>query len=400
MRRVHLGRSSLATLSAVVAVFAYACADDEATPGPLGVPDASLAETSAPEGGSTSDAGTDGASNGDTGAGDAAHEAATDAASDAAITSWSCGAFTEAPTWTVNAGFRAVVVAKGGAINQPVALAFATGVYGGLLYVVNQGDNVLRTVNTQTGAVNAFTAGAQWGGRAPTLLTTITWDEENTVDGQLYVGDQGTDSDGDSAVYRVGATGAASTYLVGPGYGLDDIYGLAFAPADGGYPQGLYITGDTVGGAPVHWGVFGSGSVDAGLAFSDAAGTQGIAFARLPAFGGVLLASRPNGGGFEGTNDVSRILADGGVGAPLASGIPGVHAVTYSKGGAFGQNVYVASWSTGKIFSIDAAGATTELASGLTLTNYDGNILAVSPDGNTMMVADRGQNRIVCIEPI
>jgi sugar lactone lactonase YvrE len=33
------------------------------------------------------------------------------------------------------------------------------------------------------------------------------------------------------------------------------------------------------------------------------------------------------------------------------------------------------------------------------LNNYDANIIAVSPDGNTMFVADYGDNRIVCVEP-
>jgi len=39
-------------------------------------------------------------------------------------------------------------------------------------------------------------------------------------------------------------------------------------------------------------------------------------------------------------------------------------------------------------------------ASGLSLTNYDGNILAFSPDGRVLYVADRPASRLVCIEPI
>ena len=39
-----------------------------------------------------------------------------------------------------------------------------------------------------------------------------------------------------------------------------------------------------------------------------------------------------------------------------------------------------------------------DLATGLSLTNYDGNILAFSPDGRVLFVADRSQSRIVCIE--
>ena len=33
-----------------------------------------------------------------------------------------------------------------------------------------------------------------------------------------------------------------------------------------------------------------------------------------------------------------------------------------------------------------------------TLTNYDANVLALSPDGRTLMVAYRLKGRIVCVE--
>ena len=59
-----------------------------------------------------------------------------------------------------------------------------------------------------------------------------------------------------------------------------------------------------------------------------------------------------------------------------------------------------ASWSTGQLLQIDPAGVVTELAAGLSLTNYDGNILAVSSDGNVLFVADRLAHQVVCIEAI
>ncbi|MBK6697107.1 MAG: hypothetical protein IPG50_33705 [Myxococcales bacterium] len=396
--RSHLSFLVLAVASSIFPTAFAACTDDDGTP-KLGSPDAATID--APPS-TTGDAGRGDATTVDattsdaktTDAGDASN---SDGAPDGAIR-YSCGAFSESPGWTVAAGFRAVVLAKDNGLNQPVALTFARGPYAGLLYVINQGDNVLRRIDTNTGVVSSFTAAAQWGAKAPVVLTTITWDEESVLDGQLYVGDQGGDGDGDSTIYRVGTSGTASTFVTGPGPGLDDIFGLSFAPKGSAYPQGLYATGDT-DGVGVDWGVYLS-TVDAGVAFSEVAGSEGISFVKLPSFGGTLLASRPAGGGYAGADEVSRLLADGGLGTPLATTLPGIHAVTYSTGGAFGGNVYVASWSTGKLTRIDSAGAQTELASGLTLTNYDGNILAVSPDGNTMMVADRGANRVVCIEPI
>lgn len=391
--RRHLSLLGLAAASSLVPTAFAACTDDDGNP-KLGSPDGGPLDAANSDTGATTDAGPGDVANADASTSDAAK---SDAGQDGAI-SYSCGAFSESPGWTVASGFRAVVVAKDNGLNQPVALTFARGPYGGLLYVVNQGDNVLRRIDTNTGVVSSFTAAAQWGAKAPVVLTTITWDEETVLDGQLYVGDQGGDGDGDSTIYRVGTSGTASTFVTGPGPGLDDIFGLSFAPKGGAYPQGLYATGDT-DGVGVDWGVYLS-TVDAGVAFSEVAGSEGISFVKLPSFGGTLLASRPAGGGYAGADEVSRLLADGGLGTPLATTLPGIHGVTYSTGGAFGGNVYVASWATGKLTRIDSAGAQTELASGLTLTNYDGNILAVSPDGNTMMVADRGANRVVCIEPI
>ena len=60
--------------------------------------------------------------------------------------------------------------------------------------------------------------------------------------------------------------------------------------------------------------------------------------------------------------------------------------------------MFAASWSTGQLLQIDPAGAVTDLATGLALTNYDANILAVSSDGNVLFVADRLAHQVVCIE--
>ena len=182
-----------------------------------------------------------------------------------------------------------------------------------------------------------------------------------------------------------------------PGDGMDDIYGLAFAPPGGAYMQGLYVTGDSDGSNP-DWGrVDASGTIHA---FSVVPGSEGIAFDPTGADGNSLWASRPAGGGYPGADEITPIDPSGAAGIAIATGLPGIHAVTFSTRGAFGAAMFAASWSSGRLLQIDGAGTVRELASGLSLTNYDSNILTVSSDGNVMFVADREANRVVCIEPI
>jgi len=308
--------------------------------------------------------------------------------------SYDCGAFSEAAGWDVRDGFRAVVVAdESDGLNQPVAATFAEGPFGGLLYVVNQGDNVLRSVDVATGDVQIVVATDAWD-NAPRLLTTIVWDEHDVFDGALYVGDQGSNADNNSRIYRVTSEGQATTFVEG-GYGLDDVYGLAFPPPGSEYATGLYVTGDTDGASP-DWGrIAKDGSI---TPFSEVAGAEGIAFDITGRYGDALWASRPDGGGYVGDDSVTPIDPAGLAGPALAAGLPGIHAVTFSPGGDFGKTMVAASWSTGRLMQIDPAGAVTELAAGLSLTNYDANILAVSSDGNVLFVADRLAHQVVCIE--
>lgn len=310
--------------------------------------------------------------------------------------SYDCGAFSEEAGWEVRDGFRAVIVAdESDGLNQPVAATFAEGPFGGLLYVVNQGDNVLRSVDVGTGAVEVVVATETWD-TAPRLLTTVVWDEHDVFDGGLYVGDQGSNGDDNSRIYRVTAEGEATTFVEG-GYGLDDVYGLAFPPPGSEYPAGLYVTGDTDGARP-DWGRIASdGTI---VEFSEVTGAEGIAFDITGRYSGALWASRPNGGGYAGDDTVTPIDPMGIAGPALASDLKGIHAVTFAPGGDFGEVMLAASWSTGQLLQIDPAGVVTELAAGLSLTNYDGNILAVSSDGNVLFVADRLAHQVVCIEAI
>lgn len=342
------------------------------------------------------DQGTDVASPVDAGA-EAEPEVAAEVATETPpATVHSCGGFSMPSNWTTAAGFRSAVVLEGAPLVQPVALAFAGGAFGDSdAFVVDQGAKTMFRLNAKTGAATPFVASDQWGA-TPALLTTLVWDRDNVFDGNLYVSDQGSDGDQDSVVFRVSAAGASSKFAMAPGAGMDDIYGLAFSPGPD-YPTGLYVSGDT-DGAIDGFGVIGAaGTV---TKFATFAGVEGLAIDKSGRFGGGLFAAMPAGGGYPGDDTVSRVNPDGTKATPpLAMALPGVHALVFAPAGPFGGDAYVASWASGKILRITPAGVVSELATGLSLTNYDGNVLAFSPDGRILFVADRERARIVCIEP-
>lgn len=310
---------------------------------------------------------------------------------------YSCRGFTSpANGLIVDPNYRATIVNTG--LDRPVALAFAGGAFGGKLYAVNQNGRTLASLDPDTGEATFLVAQNAWGARSPTRLTALVWDAEGIFDGNLYVGDQGDDDDGDSVIYRVTPAGEV-TLFASEGPGLDDVFALAFAPRSSAYLAGLYATGDSDNDGP-QWGRFDAKGT--GTAFSDVPGTQSIAFVPVAPLSGALLAARPNGGGFSGDNEIVRISASGERGDPLATGLAGIHAVTYSPGGAFGTAVYAASWNGGRVYRIDVSsagtGAAVEILRNLDLSEYDANAIAISPDGSALFVVDRGRNRVICVE--
>lgn len=326
---------------------------------------------------------------------DAPVDAMTDAPTDAAPVTYNCGAFTTAPTWTLSPGFHAVVVADAAdGLSQPVALTVAGGPFGGRLYVVNQGNGRVLSIDPATGDTTTLVSGAMWP-VAPTLLTAIVHDDQQAFDGNLYVGDQGSDADGDSRIYRVTAAGVATVFAAPPGPGLDDVFALAFSPG-GAYPPGLYVSGDTDGARP-DWGVFAAGGT--GTMWSELAGAETAAVDRAGTYGGGLWAARPAGGGYAGNDTIGKLAADGTALPPLVSALPGVHGLAFAPPGPFGGTLHAASWASGRLFSVSTTGVISDLATGLALTNYGANMLAFSPDGRVLYVADRSANRVVCIEP-
>lgn len=309
---------------------------------------------------------------------------------------YACGAFTEAPMgWTLADGLRAVVVADAAdGLVEPVGIAFARDEFGGDLYVSDQAAATVFRLDVATGETTTFAASAAFpmGAR---LLTAIVWDDAG-VGGSLYVSDSVTDGDQDAIVYRLDPSGAASIFVQAPGPGLDSIYAMAFAPP-GVTPQGLYVAGDT-DGPGADWGVFDRDGT--GLAFSEVTGIEGIAFDPAGRYGTGPIAARPNGGGYAGDGTLTPLDASGVAQTPLASDLGGVHANVVAPPGLFGGEMIAASWSTGTIFRVSITGEITTLVSGVALSNYDANVLAVSPDGRVLLVADRNASRIVCVEEL
>lgn len=310
---------------------------------------------------------------------------------------FACGDFSEAPAgWVLAPGLRAVVVADAAdGLEQPVGLTFAGREFGWKLFVSDQAAGTVWAVDPADGATSAF---AQRDAFEPDarLLTAIVWDAAPAFDGKLYVSDSGTDGDQDNVIFRLAADGTPEVFVAAPGPGLDSVYAMAFSPA-GVEPSGLYVAGDTDTGL-VDWGVFDAEG--SGLAYSEVAGVEGIAFDDSGRYGTGPIAARPLGGGYDGDGTLTPIDADGTALTPIASGLGGVHANVVAPPGLFDNEMLAASWSSGTIFRIAPDGTKTEIASGLALTNYDANILAVSPDGRTLWVADRLASRIVCIEQI
>jgi len=322
-----------------------------------------------------------------------------DCAADALCPAWSCGIFDEAPEgWILADGYRAVIVADStDGLSQPVAVTFAGGDYGAFLYVADQASATIHQVDVNTGDVSAFVGPKSWP-VATSLLTAIVYDVQGAVGApRLFVADQGNDADQTSAVFTVTTDGAAEVFTQAPGPGLDDIYCLAFSPGEP-YSAGLFVSGDT-DGALVDWGLFDEAG--AGADFSEVTGCETALFDPEGRFGGGLVAALPLGGGYAGDGSVTPIGPDGTAGAPLVTNLGGVHAITISSAaGAFGGDMLAARWDTGEILRITPDGDVATLASGLSLTNYDANILASSPSGSVLLVADRNASRLVCIEPL
>jgi hypothetical protein len=311
---------------------------------------------------------------------------------------YDCGAFFDAPAgWVPAAGLRAVVVADAtDGLQEPVGLTFAGGGFGGFLYVADEVAATIWSIDTVTGDTVVFTEGLDWPAPvAPSILTAIVWDEADAgFGGDLYVADSVTDGDQNTVIYRIDTAGNGSVFTEAPGPGLDSVYAMAFAPV-GSPVEGLFVSGDT-DGAFVDWGVYDSAGV--GTPFSEVAGVEGIAFDPTGAYGDGPIAARPAGGGYGGDDSITPIGWDGVAGTPIATGLAGVHANVLAPSGPFGGEMIAASWSTGEIFRVSTAGVVTTLVSGLDLTIYDGNVLAVSPDGRTLLVADRDASRVVCVE--
>jgi hypothetical protein len=229
---------------------------------------------------------------------------------------------------------------------------------------------------------------------APSTLNAIAWDAEGSLGGDLFVTTSLTGGDQDTTIYRIDVAGNVSVFAEPPGPGLDSVFGMAIAPI-GSALEGLYVAGDTQG-AYADWGVFDAAGN--GSPFSEVAGIQGITFDPTGAYGDGPIAARPDGGGFDGDDSITPLGFDGLAGAPIATGLPGVLAVTVAPPGLFAGEIVAGSWQTDDLFRVSPTGIVTTIATGLNFSSYDANVLAVSPDGRTLMVAESLRGRIVCVE--
>ncbi len=340
--------------------------------------------------GAEADADTDADSDADTDAdGDADTDADTDADSDTDPIDYGCDAFTDAPKgWKLATGLRAGIVAdyKDG-LGDPVGLTFG---FDGLLYVSDSQTGTVWVVDTSTGATSVFVDPESLP-KAPRTLTAIVWDAEGLFDGNLYVAD--TYGDQNARIWRIDAKGVATLFAEAPGAGLDVIYAMALSPA-GSTIEGLFVAGDTDGDY-VDWGVIDAKGVSS--PFSEVAGIEGIVFDPSGAYGPGPIAASPEGYGYSGDDTIIPLDYSGNPGTPLVA-IDGVHANVIAPPGPFAGEMLAASWATEEVVRVSTKGVVTNIASGLDFTTYDANVLAVSPDGNVLMVAERNEGRIVCIE--
>ncbi len=102
-----------------------------------------------------------------------------------------------------------------------------------------------------------------------------------------------------------------------------------------------------------------------------------------------------------GDGSIRRIGPDGTAGPPLASGMPGIHAIAIApEGGALGGDMVAARWDPGELLRVTPDGAVSVIAGGLVLVSTDANIIAASPDGDFFIVSDRLTARLICVEPL
>lgn len=152
-------------------------------------------------------------------------------------------------------------------------------------------------------------------------MTAVVWDERRVFDGALYIADEGTNADSDSRLYRLSASGELTVFASAPAPAFDDIFAMAFAPDQTGWPRGLLVAGDTDGTGMPQWGLV---TADGQVATSSMGlpGVTGIAVDSQLRYGSPVLASRAASAGFAGDDSITRIRGDGSSGGTIARGLP------------------------------------------------------------------------------
>lgn len=297
--------------------------------------------------------------------------------------------------WNVSAGWRAVVVMEDNQeLDYPTAITFFRSNDpknpAEHLLVVSQRNGTLVEVDPRTGAHLNTIETNDWPGGVG-LLTFV----RQGPDGAVYVADAGNIGDEDSKVFTITAT-SVELFTRAPGPGLDDTYVIAFPTPN--FTQGVLLGGESESNTYT-FGLYTPGGI--GTAIPAPAVVGSMAFDRHGSYGGHLFVASPEGPGWGGEGQVWIIDSSWSVRGTLVENQGGIHALSFTAGGTLPEGLYALRWNRGRaLMHISPRGEVTELATGLRLTHWNGNALAISPDGQVMYVVEPTEDRIVCVEPV
>jgi hypothetical protein len=298
---------------------------------------------------------------------------------------YGCGDFPRSNSMAAG-GYRSRVLATSAQLlDGPVSLAFARGAFGDRLIAASANGSTVVSIDPRTGNLTPMVQSSAWP-RPVRRLAGMAWDEGRVFDGNIYLADRGDDGVVDGAIFRIDPTGRATIFAESPESGLGDVRGLTFSPG-APYPAGLFVYGD---------GSFGAGPVQVWTSsrthtvFSNTLRVKALAADQRSLYGGGLLA---------GIGQVYRIVRLDATGANTGDVTPfGSLELLFSPGGAFGPWLYGSF--PGEVVQISRTSTPTSIAVVEEGDEYWGNYLAFAPDGNVMYIADRENDRILCLDRI
>ncbi len=275
------------------------------------------------------------------------------------------------------------------AIDGPTAMAWGPGgAFGDDLYVATGAGDILRV--DSTGAATPFATGLEFP-------TGLAFAEIPAFGELLYVTEFGS-----GKIRTVDSSGVVEDFLTitGPSVRLAD---LAFGQDAAGFGTDLYVSDSaTAGGVP---GKLYRVDPDAGI--TTVFGTDPFTALDI-----VFSGSGPFGNGLIVADAIDYGLDNGGVrsfdsagGFTLLASAIGTDlfdpaGVALGPGGIFGEDLYVADFGTGSIFTVTPTGVLMEFATGFCFGSvgygYDADLI-FNPDGDALLVADRSRRAVYSI---